>query len=215
MKPKYLFIYFLITINLLGCTPKVSQLLEIPNQDHIQYESTIRAYREKSEKDFILYNSDKPAFSANSFLEKLDYFPVNVSYKCECQLVLDAQKQLVEMTTYAGTTKLYNKFGVANCKLQNTEIILTLYKQVGGLPIYQNLLFLPIKDMTSGAETYGGGRYLNLDLNEISNNKIIIDFNRAYNPWCAYSGGFTCPIPPLENNIMMEIYAGEKDYAKH
>lgn len=214
MNSKYLLIYFFVSNILIGCTPKVSQLAIVPKIDEDAYEMSIKAYRDKNEKDFIIYNADKPSFSKSKFLSSLDYFPVDIQYKCNCKLELSKEQQMIEMTTYAGTTKLFTKFGLATCNLKGQELILPIYKQVGLKPINDNLLFLPIKDMTSGDLTYGGGRYLNLDMNEIVDDKITIDFNRAYNPWCAYSGGFTCPIPPKENHLMLEILAGEKDFDK-
>jgi hypothetical protein len=214
MKTNFPLYYFLLSFLYFGCSPKTSKLIFNTALQQDQYEAVIKAYREKNEKDFVLYNSDKPTFSASSFLSNLEYYPINAEYRCDCDFILAVEKQMVEMATYAGTTKLYSKYGIANCKLKDNEVKLTLFKQVGALPVYQNLLFLPIKDMTSGDGSYGGGRYLNLDINEIIDNKISIDFNKAYNPWCAYSGGFTCPIPPKENQIMMEIPVGEKDYIK-
>lgn len=75
-------------------------------------------------------------------------------------------------------------------------------------------LFIPFKDKTNGAATYGGGRYLELRMGEIIDNKVVIDFNKCYNPYCAYSEGFNCPIPPLENHLDIKIEVGEKMFAK-
>jgi len=92
--------------------------------------------------------------------------------------------------------------------------VLTLYQNFALLtnPLYKDLLFLPFTDLTNNKETYGGGRYINLDIKSINEAKIIIDFNKAYNPYCAYSDGYRCPIPPEENNLPLEIKAGEKNY---
>ncbi|MBP6826735.1 MAG: DUF1684 domain-containing protein, partial [Saprospiraceae bacterium] len=90
------------------------------------------------------------------------------------------------------------------------------------LQIYQNIrlltsqkyfdyLFLPFKDTTNGDTTYGGGRYLDLRLDNIGSDQMMeIDFNKAYNPWCAYSDGYNCPIPPATNHLEMAVEAGEK-----
>jgi uncharacterized protein (DUF1684 family) len=75
-------------------------------------------------------------------------------------------------------------------------------------------LFVPFGDATSGFESYGGGRYIEFYISDIKNNKVIIDFNKAYNPYCAYTTGYNCPIPPAENLLTVAIPAGEKNYGK-
>jgi uncharacterized protein (DUF1684 family) len=73
---------------------------------------------------------------------------------------------------------------------------------------------VPFGDATSGFESYGGGRYLDFTISDIKNNFLPIDFNKAYNPYCAYTAGYSCPIPPKENLLNASISAGEKNYGK-
>jgi uncharacterized protein len=81
---------------------------------------------------------------------------------------------------------------------------------------YKNYLFLPFTDATTGIETYESGRYIDLQINDIKNNEVLIDFNKAYNPYCAYvSGVYNCPVPPKENHLIVAILAGEKIYGSH
>ncbi len=80
--------------------------------------------------------------------------------------------------------------------------------------VYKDHLFLPFTDLTSGEESYGGGRYIDLETTGIINNRLVIDFNKAYNPYCTYSDGYNCPIPPRENDLPVAIRAGEKAFAK-
>jgi uncharacterized protein (DUF1684 family) len=75
---------------------------------------------------------------------------------------------------------------------------------------YEDYLFIPFKDLTNGEDTYGGGRYLDLKIPE--GETILIDFNRAYNPYCAYNHNYSCPIPPFENHLKVKIEAGVKKY---
>jgi uncharacterized protein (DUF1684 family) len=79
---------------------------------------------------------------------------------------------------------------------------------------YKDYLFVPFGDATSGFTSYGGGRYMDFRLQDIKNNQLIIDFNKAYNPYCAYTTGYNCPIPPKENLLTVAIPAGEKNYGK-
>jgi len=79
---------------------------------------------------------------------------------------------------------------------------------------YADYLFIPFTDNTSGNESYGGGRYLDYKISDIKNNKLLLDFNKAYNPYCAYTTGYNCPIPPAENDLKVAIKAGEKAFEK-
>ena len=78
---------------------------------------------------------------------------------------------------------------------------------------YYDYLFLPFKDNTNDETTYGGGRYLDLRQGDIGGDNIMtVDFNKAYNPWCAYSDGYNCPIPPATNHLDLAVNAGEKNF---
>ena len=79
---------------------------------------------------------------------------------------------------------------------------------------YKNYLFVPYTDLTSGNKSYGGGKYLDFMMEDIQNNMLLIDFNKAYNPYCAYTSGYNCPIPPRENNLLIAIKAGEMNFGK-
>ena len=107
-----------------------------------------------------------------------------------------------------------DRYAKVTFKLNGKDLELTLYRNIGLMvnPIYRNLLFLPFTDETTGELTYGGGRYIDLDIKDIDKNKITIDFNKAYNQYCAYSDGYRCPVPPEENDLAVSISAGEKNY---
>ena len=79
---------------------------------------------------------------------------------------------------------------------------------------FENYLFLPFNDTSNGKTTYGGGRFIDLEIPEKGSKTISIDFNKAYNPLCAYNHKYSCPIPPAENNLSIEIPVGVKDYNK-
>jgi uncharacterized protein len=82
-------------------------------------------------------------------------------------------------------------------------------------PEYADYLFVPFTDATTGNETYGSGRYIDLRLGDIKNNTVLLDFNKCYNPYCAYTSGYNCPIPPKENRLAVAVKAGEKVFPKH
>lgn len=119
------------------------------------------------------------------------------------------------MPTSSGITKKFRKFGVLKFTLNGREQLLSVYQidpEIGSkFPEYADLLFVPFKDLTSGKETYGVGRYI--DIKTPKGNKVTLDFNLAYNPNCAYGNDkYSCPIPPKENFLRVEIKAGEKNY---
>jgi len=111
----------------------------------------------------------------------------------------------VEVPTSDGATRHYARAGVVSFEVNGTQTQLTLFT-TGGSPGY----FLPFRDATSGKESYGAGRYL--DLEDAIDGKVEIDFNMAYNPYCAYSDTYSCPLPPGENWLTVPIKAGEKTY---
>lgn len=118
------------------------------------------------------------------------------------------------MPTSDGTSKSYIRYAKVRFQLQGQDVELTLYRSQDLFtdPRYRNHLFLPFTDETNGNETYGAGRYIDLSVNDIRNGSITIDFNTAYNPYCAYSSGYRCPVPPAENFLPIAIRAGEKTY---
>ena len=81
--------------------------------------------------------------------------------------------------------------------------------------MYRDYLFIPFKDLSNGEATYGGGRYMDIRMDDIKNGELMLDFNKAYNPYCAYSDGYNCPVPPVENHLETEVNAGEKSFGGH
>ena len=111
----------------------------------------------------------------------------------------------VRVATSDEREKVYRRAGTVAFAVEGTPVELTVYDTVHGH-------FIPFRDQTSGATTYGAGRYLDIDLND--DGTITVDFNYAYNPSCVYGEGYSCPIPPLENWLPVPIEAGERMYPK-
>lgn len=117
---------------------------------------------------------------------------------------------LVEMQTSTGDTQIYRRWGRFHFSIDDKEASLVIYSspQAGDF-------FLPFKDATNGRETYGAGRYLDSHrpgIKRLSDDRLEIDFNYAYNPYCAYNERYSCPLPPPENWLRMPIRAGEKKF---
>lgn len=171
----------------------------------------ITTYREQQKAGFM---KDEFGPLRKENVQYLDYFPINENYVVEADVEILIGEKPFRMPTYDGTSNPYKKYAVLNFNLNGQNVELTAYQSVSLFdnPKYANYLFLPFLDQTNGESTYGGGRYIELDASTIKNGKIKIDFNRAYNPYCAYSSGYRCPQPPAENSLAIAILAGEKKY---
>ncbi|MBK9735645.1 MAG: DUF1684 domain-containing protein [Saprospiraceae bacterium] len=145
-------------------------------------------------------------------LVNIHFFKADASWKLKCRCTKTTDPRPFDMPTYSGVTRTYMQHSTLDCNRKGTSIHLELYKNIHQPinPLYKNHLFLPFKDLTNGDTTYGGGRYINLMDTNIKNDSLEIDFNTAYNPWCAYSDGYNCPIPPRPNHVALHIEAGEK-----
>lgn len=137
------------------------------------------------------------------------FFPVNPKYRVEAELVKAENAEYFDFPTSSGKTKRYKEYGKLYFKLDGKNLVLTVFQMEGieKLKGYENHLFLPFKDLTAGKQTYGGGKYL--DLNIPNSNKMIVDFNKSYHPYCAYNAyDYNCPLVPAENNLPVGIKAG-------
>ena len=170
--------------------------------------------RERDEKNLFMKNDEGSPFyigkdSASNFT-KLNYFPADLTYKVIANLVPIETKKMVVLATSDGVEKKYLEFAFAEFTLGDQKNKLLLLEVVDSGP-YRGTLFLAFADATSGDETYGAGRYL--DVKKVPGaTTITLDFNKAYNPYCAYSDSFSCPFPPKENILSIPIKAGEKVY---
>lgn len=140
--------------------------------------------------------------------EGLAYYGENPDLRFDVEVERFEKQEKVRMHTSTGEVQEYYKYGTFDFDANGTRARLTVYSS--GEP---GDGFVPFTDSTSGKETYGAGRYLELEW--LGGNRFHVDFNQAYNPWCAYSPHYSCPIPPRENRLSVAIRAGEKDYDAH
>lgn len=176
-----------------------------------EYAQEIEAYRQKTIAEF---KKNKHSPISEDQTKFLSYYPADVNYRVQAQVELLFNEPTFRMPTYDGTSNEYKRFAILHFVLNGKDIKLTAYQSVALFqnPAYQNHLFLPFTDLTNGQQSYDGGRYIDLNSQDIIDGKITIDFNQAYNPYCAYSNGYRCPKPPKENDIQELIPVGEKKY---
>lgn len=134
----------------------------------------------------------------------LAYFSANPPLAVEAELRPFVTPQDVELATSCGDTEHYRGAAVVWFEVDWIAAVITLFRSARGD------LFVPFRDSTSGTETYGAGRYL--EARTLDDGRALLDFNYAYNPYCAYNPGWRCPIPPVENHLAVPIRAGERSY---
>jgi uncharacterized protein (DUF1684 family) len=142
----------------------------------------------------------------------LKFFRINEKYKLNARFVRTPNESPFGMKTSTERLPVYIKYGEAYFELDGEKCKLNIYQnqELITRKDYEKYLFLPFLDATSGVESYKGGRYLDLRIPE--GDSISIDFNKAYNPYCAYNHKYSCPIPPYENQLKIAIEAGVKKY---
>ncbi len=172
-------------------------------------------FREGRDKEFR--NKQVSPLKEEDFLtfKGLNYFPEDKKFRVVASFRRTSDERVFQMPTSSGRSQKFVKFGVLSFELEGTQQSLSVYQSdaevLKQFPEYADLLFVPFKDLTSGKKTYGVGRYI--DIKMPAGSEVILDFNLAYNPNCAYgSDKYSCPIPPKENILQVEIKAGEQTF---
>ena len=158
----------------------------------------------KSEDDSPLLEKEKPGFSG------LHYYDYDPNYRFEGPITIYENPDTIIIYGSKNDERPSLKFGYFQFLFNDKTYQLQVFKILPKKPQQSDYLFLGFTDETSNVDTYGGGRYINLELNK--ENHYIVDFNYAYNPYCAYNPKYSCAIPTKENHLNIAIEAGEKKY---
>jgi uncharacterized protein (DUF1684 family) len=182
------------------------------------YNKEIKNYQYKKNLEF--HDKETSPLTAKDLktFEALEFYKIDEKFKITAKLVKEKDPEIFEMQTTTSRKPLYIKYGTLTFTLDGKEQTLTIYqnKDFDRDPQYKDYLFLPFTDKTSGNGSYGGGRYLDvLTTDENADGTITIDFNKSYNPYCAYNSNYSCPITPKENTVSVALKAGIKAYKKH
>ena len=142
----------------------------------------------------------------------LDFYPIDGKFFVTAKFVRTEKEQPFEMKTSTDRKPLYVKYGELSFIIEGRDFKLNVYKNIelSKKEVYKDYLFLPFSDLTSGTESYIGGKYIDLRIPQ--GETLVIDFNTSYNPYCAYNPKYSCPKVPLENELNIEIKAGVKKY---
>lgn len=160
----------------------------------------------RREKNAFFRSDDSPILSGErAAFTGLRYFPENPALRFELALERVTSGDTITLDTSTGESRVFRRAGFLNFSVDGKPARLTLFVDSNGS-------FLPFRDATSGTETYGAGRYLEPE--EVGSGIFRVDFNYAYNPYCAYAEHYSCPLPPRENWLHVPIRAGERAYSE-
>ena len=199
---RYIILFFVIITNL-SCSQD-----KLPLLGDTDYQRQMNADFKDAAKS-PLTDRDRKVFRS------LDFFKFDSTYVVNADFKRTPNETPFKMKTTTDREVDYIKYGEATFTIKDKLLKLSVYQdlemaeEVG----QEEALFLPFMDNTNGVESYKGGRYIEVKLPK--DDKLLIDFNKAYNPYCAYSHRYSCPIPPEENDLLVRVEAGVKDYGNH
>lgn len=160
--------------------------------------------RRRQKDDFFANHPQSPlTYDQLDDFEGLKYFPEAPELRFELIIEEFDTKEMVQIITSTGDLREYERYGRVHFEVNGDKAALTVYATNHGF-------FVPFVDNQAGIETYGAGRYLDPEV--LPNGKLLLDFNTAYNPYCAYNEMYSCPLPPAENRLTVAIKAGEKNF---
>lgn len=199
MKTKFRFIAFVFFVA--SCSLLAQSKKEIKNE--------IKAFQKELNASYLDSISTPLRGDNYKNFKKHPFFSINTKYRVLAKFEKIEEPILIDFPTSSGRIKQYKTYAYAYFKIDDKDYRLTLYQSPDLMKTeeYKDYLFLPFRDLTNEKETYGGGKYI--DLKIPNSNEIVLDFNKSYQPYCAYNAfDYSCPIVPLENNLPIEIRAG-------
>jgi uncharacterized protein (DUF1684 family) len=174
-------------------------------EDDASFATSLAEFRAAKEQAFREPDSPVPPARRDELLP-LAYFPGSPDYRVPAVLRVEQDRVTLEMPTSTGERRLMQRVGTLEFALKGQSLALGAFTEASAPNM--DRLFVPFVDLTSGTETYPAGRYLDLDRTRTG--LYVIDFNRAYNPYCYYNSTYDCPYPPRENRLKVPVRAGEK-----
>ncbi|MBJ6119415.1 DUF1684 domain-containing protein [Pontibacter sp. BT310] len=167
--------------------------------------------KEREDKDLSFRSRTNSPFAEEDRrdFKNLVYYEPNVAYRVTAKIEDLPKQDTLLMPLTNGSYEPYLRYAIANFELEGQPQRLTLYKKLAKEE--KDQWFVPFTDKTNGFETYGGGRYLDIPYKEDAKT-VVLDFNRAYSPFCAFNPEYVCPVPPKDNRLTVAIPAGERTY---
>jgi uncharacterized protein (DUF1684 family) len=193
------------------CLLIVNSIMAQSSED--RYNSAIELHRRQYKEDFTDH-PHSPVTAADTAL--IDFFLPDKTWEIQAKFTITPGSRPFDLPSYAGKSAKYKQYGKLMLEHKGITFSLSIYQSLSLMKdsAFRNYLFLPFTDLTNGETTYEGGRYLDFSIGDIQDGILEVDFNRCYNPYCAYSDGYSCPVPPAENRLQLAIPAGEKKFLK-
>lgn len=189
--------------------PLASLLLFVQGYSQASYQDSINTFLKTYVTNHEVVKGEDKKF--------MRFYPVNKAYRVVASFAPSSSTGWLTFKTSGPKNKVFKLYGTLSFVLNGKACRLNAYQsqELMTNAEYKNYLFLPFTDSTTGNETYASGRYLDLNTTDVGNGKVVLDFNKAYNPYCAYvSGVYNCPVPPKENALPVAVKAGEKAFGK-
>ena len=177
------------------------------------YVESIVQFRKQYTEE-LLADKRKPITPAQ--VKYMGFFPPDERYCVWASFTPTPGSAPFLVPTHSGKDKPFREYGILNFTIGTDTLTLHIYQLIDLVnnAAHKDDLFIPFNDETNYDLTYGGGRYIDLSVNDIKDGRVLLDFNKCYNPYCAYADGFSCPVPPRENTLRVEINAGEKMFQR-
>ena len=173
------------------------------------YLAQLNHFRRDKNQSFRQSEESPLEAAQKASFDSLKYYPGDPAFIPHADISRTETPDTTLLQTSDNKAEKYLNWGVVKFRINNSPQQLRLYVKANGR---DSILFIPFTDLTNGHETYGGGRYLDASIPKLNETEIELDFNRAYNPYCAYNGAYSCPVPPAENRLTVAIPAGEKSF---
>lgn len=205
---KFFFVFVFLT-----CFSGISiQAQSASEFNHSRYVKEVKKDRDLKDTEMLTGDHSPIPDDEKATFKKLHYYRPKVSFRKVAKFERFDQATHFLMKTTTDRLPEYALYGVVTFRHKGKTCNLNVYQNIELIkkPGYAKHLFIPFNDETNGEVTYGGGRFM--DITETEADTLVIDFNKAYNPYCAYNHKYSCPIPPEENNLQIKIKAGEKKW---
>ena len=201
---KYFSILFILTL-FVSCSQNRSKQDELLLKDSKETQHKLNLQYADKEKS-PLTDTDFKTFRS------LDFYKIDLKYIIKANFIKNDFPVSFKMATTTDREPIYQKYGTLHFTLDGVACTLSVYQNMADdIPEkYKNHIFVPFTDLTTGKDSSGGGRYIDLELP--FDTTVIIDFNKAYNPYCAYNHKYSCAVPPKENDLKVAIRAGVKKF---
>ena len=173
------------------------------------YLAELNKFRRAKNQDFRQAENSPLEAPQKASFDSLKYYPGNPDFALAATITRNKNPDTALVQMSDNRTEKYLRWGTAKFTLNDAPQQLLLFLKANGR---DSTLFVPFTDLSNGHDTYGGGRYLDTAIPKLDETALTLDFNRAYNPYCAYNNAYSCPVPPSENRLTVAVAVGEKSF---